>query len=90
MRLQLDNSGVQGAHSAYAAEIASSGSIRSNGGSDRPLSDSVGLSGASKALQTAQASHADKLARLTQSVRAGTYSVSSQSISKAIIAQAGK
>ena len=89
MRLQLDSTGIQGAGSGYTTEVSSAGGGRGANSASRATSDSVGLSGTSRVLQTAQNSHAERLARIGQAVRAGTYSVSSQAIGQAIVQQAG-
>lgn len=89
MRLQLDTGGIQSAHSAYATEASSNSAARSNAGALSGGSDSVGLSGASRALRTADAAHSEKIARLTQQVRSGSYNVSPALVGRAIVSQAG-
>lgn len=86
MRLQLDSTGIQGAHAAYGADGANA---RQSGVGQKPSgADSVGLTGVSRAVQADQASRSARLESLTSAVRAGTYSVSSAKLAQSLVSGA--
>ena len=90
MRLHLDAQNVR------PAEGASPGVAGPHGASTRPAiaghdtpadKDTVAISAASSAITSLSAQHSSKIARLAEAVRGGSYSVSSDSLSSAIVSR---
>jgi anti-sigma28 factor (negative regulator of flagellin synthesis) len=91
MRLHLDTSSTTGATGANSsspiAEKSGSSSIN-NLSTDSNLRDSVAVSGASNAWADSFSNRTAKIGQLTAAVQGGTYRVSSNLVSQAIMASA--
>ena len=88
MRLQLDSTGIHGAHAAHGSDGAG---VRQTGvGQKQSAADSVGLTSVSRAVQADQVSRNSRLEGLTAAVRAGTYSVASAKLAQALISGSGE